>query len=142
MIDSADTENTEESRKELKKLLEKDELKNCVILIYANKIDLDESIKIPDLINIYELNKIKTHVWHIQPCSGKTNEGLVDGIHWLSEQIIAKKEKFKVNPYKMTKNEKDKEDLTINSNTSDINISKIITDNNKEIEKEINVEIP
>lgn len=40
------------------------------------------------------------HVWHVQPCSGKTAEGLLSGLQWLSEQMIFMKEnRFPNNPY-------------------------------------------
>lgn len=100
VIDSSDHENIEESKKEFQKLLAKEELKNSVILIFANKQDLQDSCKIEEIIRTYELNKIKDFTWHIQGCSGKTGEGLVNGLHWLSEKIIDKKEnKFPNNPY-------------------------------------------
>lgn len=61
---------------------------------------MEESCKISELIKKYELDNIKTFTWHIQGCSGKTGEGLVDGLHWLSEKIINKKEnKFPNNAY-------------------------------------------
>lgn len=59
----------------------------------------DECIQVSEIIKIYELDKLKNFTWQIQGCSGKTGEGLIDGLHWLSEKIIAKKEKFQNNPY-------------------------------------------
>ena len=39
-------------------------------------------------------------MWHIQPCSAKTGEGLMAGLKWLSEQLIYKKNtRFPNNPY-------------------------------------------
>ena len=65
-----------------------DELKNSVILVFANKQDKEDSMKISEIITKYNLNIIKDHVWHIQACSGKTGEGLVEGLEWLSSKII------------------------------------------------------
>ena len=49
---------------------------------------------------MYDLNSIKSHTWQTQPCSGKTAEGLLVGLQWLSEQMIQKKEnRFPNNPY-------------------------------------------
>mmetsp|Transcript_6447 Transcript_6447/g.6705 ORF Transcript_6447/g.6705 Transcript_6447/m.6705 type:complete len:185 (-) Transcript_6447:27-581(-) len=100
VIDSADTDNIVESRKEFQKLLGNEELKNSVILIFANKQDKEEAMKLSEVIKHYNLDSIKDHIWHIQGCSGKTGEGLLEGLHWLSDQIVNIKEnKFKNNPY-------------------------------------------
>jgi small GTP-binding protein len=100
VIDSADTTNYEESKTQLLKILQNDELKNAILLIFANKQDLD-SVKQPDeLVKIYGLDQIKNHLWHMQPCSAKTGEGLMAGLKWLSDQLIIKKHsRFPNNPY-------------------------------------------
>ena len=55
---------------------------------------------ISDIIQIYELDTIKDHIWHIQPCSAKTGEGLITGMKWLSDQLVFKSNNnFPINPY-------------------------------------------
>ena len=94
----------EESKVEFLKLMQHEELKSSTILIFANKQDLDSAKPIQDLITIYGLDKIKDKVWHIQPCSAKTGEGLMAGLKWLSEQLIYKKNtRFPKNPYLTSK---------------------------------------
>jgi small GTP-binding protein len=100
VIDSNDKENYEESKNQFYKILQNDTLKNAVILIFANKQDLLTSKKVNEIIEIYELDSIKNHIWHIQPCSANTGEGLLTGIKWLSDQLIAKSNNnFPNNPY-------------------------------------------
>lgn len=100
VIDSADLDNYEESKKEFYKLLKNEELKSAVILIFANKQDLIKAKKVTELIQIYDLHTIKDHIWHIQPCSAETGEGLLAGIKWLSDQLVFKKNtRFPRNPY-------------------------------------------
>ena len=126
VIDSNDKENYEESKNQFYKILQNDTLKNAVILIFANKQDLITSKKVNEIIEIYELDSIKNHVWHIQPCSANTGEGLLTGIKWLSDQLIAKgNNNFPNNPYvknkndvKNDKNDKKMESLPTNSNVS------------------------
>lgn len=121
VVDSADSDNISESRKEFHKLLNYEELKNSVILIYANKQDKDEAMKVPEIISKYQLDKIKDHIWHIQGCSGKSGEGLLDGLQWLSDKIINVKEnKFKNNPYLKSKNIKIEDDYTNPNKANDI----------------------
>ena len=99
VIDSHDT-NYDESKTQFYKLLENEALKNAVILIYANKQDLSGAKSVNDIIQIYELNKLKDHVWNIQPCSAQTGEGLITGMKWLSDQLVFKSNNnFPVNPY-------------------------------------------
>ena len=113
VIDSNDKENYEESKNQFYKILQNDTLKNAVILIFANKQDLITSKKVNEIIEIYELDSIKNHVWHIQPCSANTGEGLLTGIKWLSDQLIAKSNNnFPNNPYV----QKDKQNENINNN--------------------------
>ena len=113
VIDSNDT-NYEESKNQFNKLLSNDALKNTVILIYANKQDLSGAKGVNEIIQLYEFDKIQGHIWHIQPCSAQTGEGLVTGMKWLSDQLVFKSNNnFPVNPYEdlpqQKKNNKKKE---------------------------------
>ncbi len=127
VIDSHDT-NYDESKTQFYKLLENEALKNAVILIYANKQDLSGAKSVNDIIQIYELNKLKDHVWNIQPCSAQTGEGLITGMKWLSDQLVFKSNNnFPVNPYvdnieNKNKNNKNKKDHSSKYNEGTINI--------------------
>ena len=134
VIDSHDDENFEISKSEFHKVIANQNLKNAVILIFANKQDLPGAKSINKIIDEYELNKIKNHIWHVQPCSAIKGDGLVNGIKWLSDQLVFRgKNNFPNNPYTMGEdnenNEKnknpqtDKSDiaLTINNENNSIN---------------------
>ena len=102
-------------------------LKDAAFLIFANKQDLPGAKPINQLIEEYEFNKIKNHLWKIQPCSAVKGEGLMDGIKWLSEQLIFRgKNKFPNNPYLVDENEEeiieDKNKNTQNDN-SQVNLT-------------------
>jgi ADP-ribosylation factor-like protein 5B len=104
VIDSADVDNYEESKQEFYKLLKNEDLKCATILIFANKQDMVKAKPVPELIQIYDLYSIKQHIWHIQPCSAETGEGLMAGIKWLSDQLVFKKNtRFPNNPYVASK---------------------------------------
>ena len=124
VIDSNDKENYEESKNQFYKILQNDTLKNAVILIFANKQDLITSKKVNEIIEIYELDSIKNHVWHIQPCSANTGEGLLTGIKWLSDQLIEKgNNNFPNNPYVKNKNDDVKNDVKNDKNKMETNNS-------------------
>lgn len=143
VIDSKDDENFEISKSEFYKVLANKNLKNSVILIFANKQDLPGAKNINKIIEDYELNKIKDHIWHIQPCSAVNGEGLVNGIKWLSDQLVFRgKNNFPNNPYTMEDEEKENNDKNKNSQTDNsnitLNISNVNNDTNNNIVGEIN----
>ena len=133
VIDSNDKDNYEESKNQFYKILQNETLKNAVILIFANKQDLITSKKVNEIIEIYELDSIKNHVWHIQPCSANTGEGLLTGIKWLSDQLIAKgNNNFPNNPYVKNKNDvkNNKNDVKMESLPTNSNVSLSNNNNN------------
>ncbi len=66
MIDSSDSVNIEESRAELFKLLDNEELKNATVLIFANKQDIEKCQSVSELSKLYQLDKIRGQEWNIQ----------------------------------------------------------------------------
>ena len=131
VIDSQDTEYSEESKEEFKKLLTNSKLNNAIILIFANKQDLLGAKNINQLIEEYEFNKIKNHIWKIQPCSAVKGEGLLDGLKWLSEQLVSRgKNKFPNNPYLADENE--------NENDKNVDKNKNSQNDNSQINLTVN----
>ena len=124
VIDTHD-ETYDDSKTQFYKLLSNETLKNAIILIYANKQDLPGAKNVAEIIQIYELDTIKDHIWHIQPCSAQTGEGLITGMKWLSDQLVFRSNNnFPINPYvdyPETKKEKKKE--TKENNISESNIT-------------------
>ena len=142
VIDTHD-DNYDDSKIQFYKLLENETLKNAIILIYANKQDLPGAKNVSEIIQIYELDTIKDHIWHIQPCSAQTGEGLITGMKWLSDQLVFKSNNsFPVNPYidyPETKNEKpiEKQNETNNNNENN-NIEESNLEMNPSNENNIN----
>lgn len=92
VIDSNDKERIETARKELVKILQEPELKSAVLLIFANKQDLPSSITSLDLAEILNLKEVMNHtMWNIQPCVAVKNQGLYEGLDWLSNSLASAK---------------------------------------------------
>ena len=124
VIDSQDENNYEESKLQFHKLLKNTALKNATILIYANKQDLQGAKTINDIIKDYELDKIRNHSWKIQPSSALRGEGLIEGIKWLSEQLVFRgKNNFPNNPYESDENEDKNNNKNINGENSEVKIT-------------------
>ena len=68
-------------------MLVHNELKDAVILIFANKADMPTARDPDELTEIYGFNEIQDHEWKIQPCCALTGEGLGEGLDWLSDKL-------------------------------------------------------
>jgi signal recognition particle receptor subunit beta len=69
------------------KLLEEDELIYTILLVYANKQDLPNTIKPNELGNKLRLNAISNRPWQVQGACATTDDGLYEGLDWFGEQI-------------------------------------------------------
>jgi small GTP-binding protein len=87
VIDSNDTNRIDESREILFRLLDEDELRDSVLLIYANKQDLPKAIKLLDLADRLRINSITNRAWHVQGTCATTGDGLYEGLDWLGREI-------------------------------------------------------
>ena len=90
VVDSNDVNRIDEARDELHKLLEEDELRDAILLVYANKQDLPNAIKPQDLSSRLRLNTITNRPWQCQGACATTGDGLCEGLDWLGAQINKK----------------------------------------------------
>jgi ADP-ribosylation factor protein 1 len=90
VIDSSDHERIDESRNELHNLLQEDDLRDAVVLVFANKQDLPAAMNTAEVTEKLSLHSISKHVWHIQGSCATTGDGLYEGLDWLSK-ILKKK---------------------------------------------------
>ena len=140
VIDTHD-ETYDDSKDQFYKLLQNDKLKNAVILIYANKQDLPGAKSVGEIIQIYGLDNIKDHIWHIQPCSAQTGEGLITGMKWLSDQLVFKSNNsFPINPYMDYSEKNIEENKEIKENNNEIDMNNINNENNNSNKIEENKE--
>ena len=54
------------------------------ILIFANKQDLGDAMKVEEISEILRTRDLKQKDWHIQPCSATKGDGLHEGLEWMS----------------------------------------------------------
>ncbi|RNA17417.1 ADP-ribosylation factor 6 [Brachionus plicatilis] len=84
VVDSADVDRIDEARQELHKIISDREMKDAVILVFANKQDQKGALK-PDLLqDRLGLSSLRDRTWYIQPCSAIKGDGLYEGLVWLS----------------------------------------------------------
>ncbi|XP_057967853.1 ADP-ribosylation factor 1 isoform X2 [Malania oleifera] len=87
VVDSSDTDRLIIAKDEFHAILEEEELKGAVVLIFANKQDLPGALDDAAVTEALELHKIKNRQWAIFKTSAIKGEGLFEGLDWLSNTL-------------------------------------------------------
>lgn len=89
VLDSSDILRMVVAKEELDMLLQHPEItqRRVPILVFANKMDLKDSVSPVQCSNKMGLHDITNKPWHICASNGLTGEGLNDGVDWLTDQI-------------------------------------------------------
>lgn len=83
VVDSADTERIGISKQELVTMLEEEELKEAVLMVFANKQDLPNALTSDALAEKLGLSALKNRQWSIFKTSAIKGDGLYEGLDWL-----------------------------------------------------------
>lgn len=87
VVDSNDRERAVEAREELSKMLSEDELRDAVLLIFANKQDLPNAMSAAEITDKLGLNQLRGRQWYIQATCATQGQGLYEGLDWLSQEL-------------------------------------------------------
>ncbi|AWP08588.1 putative ADP-ribosylation factor 4-like isoform 2 [Scophthalmus maximus] len=87
VVDSNDRERVAESAEELSKMLLEDELKDAVLLVFANKQDLPNALSVTELSEKLGLHDLRNKTWHIESTCATLGNGLYEGLDWLSQEL-------------------------------------------------------
>ena len=90
VVDSNDRERIGDAAEELKKMLAEDELKDCVVLIMANKQDIDGALSPAEVTKELGMSAIKGRTWLVQGTSATTGAGLKEGLDWIASVLLKK----------------------------------------------------
>lgn len=90
VVDSNDRERISEAEKELQNMLQEDELRDAVLLVFANKQDLPNAMTAAELTDKLQLNHLRNRRWYIQATCATQGNGLYDGLDWLSNELAKK----------------------------------------------------
>lgn len=88
MVDSSDDVRVQECNKQLTEILEEPLLNNVPLCVFANKQDIETSLKADEISECLNLDKIINRNWSLFPCSAIKGDGIQDGIQWLLETIV------------------------------------------------------
>jgi ADP-ribosylation factor protein 1 len=90
VVDANDRERMEKTRDELHRMLNEDELRDAVLLVYANKQDLPNAMSASLMTEKLGLHNLRGRPWYIQSCCATTGDGLYEGLDWLSTTLKSK----------------------------------------------------
>ena len=87
VVDSNDKDRVAQARDELAKMLSEDELRDAVLLVYANKQDLPNAMSTAEVTDKLGLHSLRQRNWFIQGCCATSGEGLYEGLDWLATNV-------------------------------------------------------
>ena len=90
VVDSSDKLRTVVAKEELDLLLQHTAVKSrsIPILFFANKMDLRDALSSVKISQELGLDRIHDKPWNICASNAITGDGLLDGINWLSDQMV------------------------------------------------------
>jgi small GTP-binding protein len=99
VVDSTDTGRLDDSKDchynakfELDKMMEDDELRNAVLLVFANKQDAQGALPVYDISRRLGLQNYRNRSWYIQGTNALQGDGLFEGLEWLINALNKKKD--------------------------------------------------
>lgn len=91
VVDSNDRDRIIEAKDELMKMLNEDEMRDAILLVFANKQDLPNAMMAAEITEKLYLNSLRNRQWYIQSTCATTGDGIYEGFDWLSKAIAEKK---------------------------------------------------
>uniref|UniRef100_A0A6B2LLA5 ADP-ribosylation factor n=1 Tax=Arcella intermedia TaxID=1963864 RepID=A0A6B2LLA5_9EUKA len=85
VVNSCDYQRIEEAARELHSVLLEYDLKDSVLLVFANKQDLPNAMSIETISQKLGIHNIKNRMKYIQGTCAITGDGLYEGLDWLSQ---------------------------------------------------------
>ncbi|XP_030632435.1 ADP-ribosylation factor 4-like [Chanos chanos] len=87
VVDSSDVERIELAAEELHSMLREDELRDAVLLVFANKQDLPKAMSTNQITEKLGLRTLRNRTWYVQGTCATQGTGLMEGLDWLSDQL-------------------------------------------------------
>merc|ERR1711976_897804 len=87
VVDSNDKDRIANARDELHKMLAEDELRDAILLVFANKQDLPNAMSTAEVTDKLGLHSMRQRNWFIQGSCATSGEGLFEGLDWMSANI-------------------------------------------------------
>ncbi|KAI9709288.1 MAG: ADP-ribosylation factor, Arf Arf6 [Bogoriella megaspora] len=88
VIDSNDRDRMDEARLELQRIIQDREMKDALLLVFANKQDISGCMTPQEVKGLLKLDSVASgHTWNVVPSCATTGEGIFEGLAWLSSHV-------------------------------------------------------
>ncbi|KAF9938662.1 Arf GTPase arf1 [Modicella reniformis] len=87
VVDSNDRDRISEAREELQRMLNEDELREALLLVFANKQDLPNAMNAAEITDKLGLHSLRQRQWYIQATCATSGDGPYEGLEWLSNNL-------------------------------------------------------
>jgi len=87
VVDSNDKERLLEAREELERMTQEEELRDAILLVFANKQDLPSACSVAEVADALGLQSMRNRQWHTQATCATSGDGLYEGLDWLSAEM-------------------------------------------------------
>merc|ERR1712050_607266 len=87
VVDSCDRDRMGIRKQELLAMLDEEELRSSILLVFANKQDMDQAMSPAEIAKELGLASIKNRKWQIFKTSALRNIGLAEGMEWLVDAL-------------------------------------------------------
>ncbi|KAL3962104.1 hypothetical protein ACCO45_003627 [Purpureocillium lilacinum] len=94
VVDSNDRDRIVEAREELQRMLNEDELRDAILLVFANKQDLpltrdppQNAMNAAEITDKLGLHSLRQRAWYIQSTCATSGDGLYEGLEWLATTL-------------------------------------------------------
>lgn len=87
VVDSTDRNRMEEAREELMAILDADEMRSAICIVFANKQDMPGALTAAEITDRLGLTQLRNRKWFVQRTCAHTGEGLYEGFDWLTVEL-------------------------------------------------------
>merc|ERR1712094_72959 len=81
VVDSNDRDRVDNARDELHRMLNEDELRDSILLVFANKQDLPNAMSAAEMTDKLGLNSLRHRQWYIQACCATIGDALEEEVN-------------------------------------------------------------
>lgn len=80
VVDSSDRTRIDEARQELQRIINDREMRDALLLVFANKQDIPGGMTPAEVTEKLQLHKLKDKIWYVVPSCATSGEGLFEGL--------------------------------------------------------------
>ena len=90
VVDSNDRDRINDAAIELKKMLAEEDLKECIVLVMANKQDINGALSPGEVTEKLGMGSLKGRTWLVQGTSATSGQGIKEGFDWMASVLLKK----------------------------------------------------